>query len=41
VVKTIEGVCWNTLCLTGNRLLVRSELEAACLEIPIVAGAEL
>ena len=41
VVKTIEGVCWNTLCLTGNRLLVRSELEAACLEIPLVGGAEL
>jgi outer membrane protein assembly factor BamB len=41
VVKTIDGVCWNTLCLIGNRLLVRSELEAACLEIPVVGSAEL
>ena len=32
---TIEGVCWNTLCLYGNRLLVRSELEAACFELPV------
>lgn len=33
--KTIEGVCWNNLCLYGNRLLVRSELEAACIELPM------
>ena len=33
--RTIDGVCWNTLCLTGNRLLVRSEIEAACVEIPM------
>ena len=33
--KTIDGVCWNTLCLTGNKLLVRSEIEAACVEIPL------
>ena len=33
--KTIDGVCWNTLCLTGNKLLVRSEIEAACIEIPM------
>lgn len=32
--RTIDGVCWNTLCLTGNKLLVRSEIEAACIEIP-------
>ena len=32
---TIEGVCWNTLCLYGNRLLVRSELQAACLELTV------
>lgn len=36
---TIEGVCWNTLCLYGNRLLVRSELEAACLELAIQDSA--
>jgi len=34
--KTIDGVCWNTLCLTGNKLLVRSEIEAACLEIAMI-----
>ena len=32
--KTIDGICWNTLCLYGNRLLVRSEKEAACIELP-------
>ena len=34
MVPTISGVCWNTLCLYGNRLLVRSEIEAACVELP-------
>ncbi len=33
-VHTVDGVCWNTLCLYGNKLLVRSEIEAACLELP-------
>lgn len=32
--QLIEGVCWNTLCLYGNKLLVRSEIEAACVELP-------
>lgn len=32
--KTIKGVCWNTLCLYKDQLLVRSELEAACLRLP-------
>ncbi len=36
VIKTIQGVCWNTLCLTGNRLLVRSEIEAACVVLPVI-----
>ncbi|MEQ9408770.1 MAG: PQQ-like beta-propeller repeat protein [Fuerstiella sp.] len=35
IVDTVDGVCWNTICLAGNRLLVRSELEAACLELPV------
>ena len=39
--KTIDGVCWNTLCLTGNQLLVRSEIEAACIEIPCIAARQL
>lgn len=33
--KTVDGVCWNTLCLYGDLLVVRSELEAACVEIPV------
>jgi outer membrane protein assembly factor BamB len=40
-IKTIDGVCWNTLCLTGNRLLVRSEIEAACIEIPMINAPQL
>jgi outer membrane protein assembly factor BamB len=36
--KTINGVCWNTLCLSGNKLLVRSEIEAACIEIPMTVA---
>ena len=39
--KTIDGVCWNTLCLTGNKLLVRSEIEAACVEIPLTPSRQL
>lgn len=35
-ITTIDGVCWNTLCLSGNQLLVRSELEAACIELPML-----
>lgn len=31
--KTIDGVCWNTLCRYGDLLLVRSELEAACIRL--------
>ncbi len=34
-VKTIQGVCWNTLCLYKDFLLVRSELEAACIRLPV------
>ena len=32
-ISTIDGVCWNTICLYDNFLLVRSELEAACIEL--------
>lgn len=32
--KTIDGICWNTMCLYGNRLLLRSDKEAACVELP-------
>ena len=34
-IETIDGICWNTLCLYENYLLVRSELEAACIELPL------
>lgn len=37
-IKTIEGVCWNTLCLYRDMLLVRSELEAACIKLPTKAA---
>ena len=37
LVKTISGVCWNNLCLTGKYLMVRSEIEAACLELPVIS----
>ncbi len=33
--KTINGVCWNTIALSGDRLLVRSELEAAMIRVPL------
>ena len=33
--ETIDGVSWNTLCLAGNKLLVRSDQEAACIELPV------
>ena len=35
--KTIKGICWNTMCLYKDRLLVRSEIEAACYQLPIVS----
>ncbi len=34
-VQTIDGVCWNTICLYDRFLLVRSELEAACFELAL------
>ena len=37
--KTIRGVCWNMLCLAGNQLIVRSDVEAACFELPIADDA--
>ena len=33
--KTIDGICWNTICLYGDLLLVRSEIEAACYRLPL------
>ena len=33
----IDGQTWNTLCLTGDRLLVRNAEEAACYRLPLAA----
>ena len=33
-INTIKGICWNTIALYGDLLLVRSELEAACYQLP-------
>ncbi len=38
-IETIEGVCWNTICLSDRFLLVRSELEAACFELAMEYAA--
>lgn len=35
-IKTIGGICWNTLCVYGDLLLVRSDKEAACFRLPTV-----
>ncbi len=32
-IQALEGQTWNTLCLTGNRLLVRNSEQAACFEL--------
>ena len=34
-IETISGICWNTICVYQNRVLVRSDQEAACFELPI------
>ena len=38
MIRTIDGVCWNTLCLYDRYLLVRSEIEAACFELKVGVG---
>lgn len=35
-IKTISGTCWNTICMYKNLVLVRSEKEMACFELPVV-----
>lgn len=37
--KTVSGFCWNTICLYGDLVLVRSDLEAACYRLPIQGNA--
>lgn len=36
-VKTVKGISWNTICLYGDLVLVRSEREAACYRLPTVS----
>lgn len=38
-IDALEGTCWNTLCLTGDKLLVRSDQEAACFQLPLNESA--
>ena len=33
----LDGQTWNTLCLAGDRLLVRNAEEAACYRLPLAA----
>ena len=37
--QTIEGFCWNTLCVYGDLLIVRSNIEAACYRLPVEGEA--
>lgn len=38
MIQTIDGVCWNTMCLYDRYLLVRSDIEAACFELMLGVG---
>ncbi len=33
-IPTVSGVCWNTLAISGDRLIVRSDTEMACFQLP-------
>ncbi len=38
-VETIDGVCWNTVAVYDDCVLVRSDLEAACFRLPRLKSA--
>ncbi len=38
--EAIEGQTWNTLCLTGDKLLVRNSEVAACFQLALLASIE-
>ncbi len=38
-VETVAGVCWNTLCVYNDKVLVRSDVEAACFQLPLLESA--
>lgn len=38
--KTIKGICWNTISLSGNLVILRSEREAACFSLPILSDSK-
>lgn len=33
-IETVDGIGWNTLCLYGDLLLVRTDRQAACFRLP-------
>ncbi len=33
-IETVSGVCWNTICLYKNFVIIRSDVEAACFRLP-------
>jgi outer membrane protein assembly factor BamB len=33
-IATVAGICWNTVALYGDKVLVRSDVEAACFRLP-------
>ena len=39
--QAVDGICWNTLCLTGDKLLVRSDEQAACIQLPVTNSKQL
>ena len=36
-ITVVDGQSWNCPALSGRRLLVRTDLEAACYELPVVS----
>ena len=40
-IKTIDGICWNTICFYEDVLIVRSELEAACIRLPLENASQM
>ena len=34
-VETVTGTCWNTICVFADKVLVRSDIEAACVQLPV------
>lgn len=39
VIDSVDGLCWNTLAISGDLLVVRSDLELACFRLPTLETA--